>query len=94
MTELMRLVLDYRTGELVVRCLYSTQDGPNPGTVRRRREVSDLVREGLQDALTALESGRVDVVGTSGYTTREDVLCITEGAECVSSVHKKLKKGA
>ena len=23
-----RLVLDYRTGELVVRCLYRSQDGP------------------------------------------------------------------
>lgn len=95
MTEgLQRLVLDYRTGELVVRCLYRSQDGPNPGTVRRRREVTDLARTGLQDALRALEGARVDIVGTSGYTTREDVLCITEGAEGVSSVHKKLEKGA
>jgi hypothetical protein len=28
MTELQRLVLDYRSGELVVRCLYRSQDGP------------------------------------------------------------------
>lgn len=91
---LQRLVLDYRTGELGVRCLYRGEVDENPGTVRRRREVTDLVREGLRQALTALEGGRVDMVGTSGYTTREDVLCITEGAEGVLSVHKKRKKGA
>jgi hypothetical protein len=28
MTELQRLVLDYRSGELVVRCLYRSQDWP------------------------------------------------------------------
>jgi hypothetical protein len=32
---LQRLVLDYRSGELVVRCLYKTRDGPNPGTKPR-----------------------------------------------------------
>jgi len=34
---LQRLVLDYRTGELVVRVLYGSKDGPNPGTKARRR---------------------------------------------------------
>jgi hypothetical protein len=66
MTELKRLVLDYRTGELVVRCLYRSKGETNPGTVRRRREVSNLVRGGLQDALSALE-GDVEVVETSGF---------------------------
>ncbi|HET7270269.1 MAG TPA: hypothetical protein VFI90_04205 [Rubrobacter sp.] len=94
MTELKRIVSDLRSGELVLRVLYSTQDGPGPATKARRREVSNLVRTGLQDALEVLEGGRVDMVGTSGYTAREDVLCITNGAEGVSSVHKKLKKGA
>ena len=40
---------------------------------RRRREVSELVRTGLQDALEALE-GDVEDLGTSGYEVREDVL--------------------
>jgi hypothetical protein len=74
MSQLQRLVVDYRSGELVVRCLYrSSLDGPNPGTVRRRRQVAELTREGLSTALEALE-GRVDVVGTSGYSVREDIM--------------------
>jgi hypothetical protein len=32
-----RLVLDYRGGELVVRVLYRSEDGPNPGTKARIR---------------------------------------------------------
>lgn len=91
---LQRLVLTFKLEELIVHTLYRSKGDANPGIVRRRREVSDLVREGFRQALTALEGGRVDMVGTSGYKPREDVLCITEGAEGVSSVHKKLKKGA
>jgi hypothetical protein len=79
MTDLKRLVLDYRSGELVVRCLYRTEGEAGPNTKARRREVSELTREGLSAALEALD-GRVDVVGTSGFTTREDiVLCTTKG---------------
>jgi len=72
-----RLVLDYRSGELVVRCLYrrSLEDAPGPSTKRREREVAELTREGLSTALEALE-GRVDVVGTSGYSVREDLLSV------------------
>ena len=89
MKKLQRLVLDYRGDELVVRCLYrSVVDGPNPGTVRRRREVEDLARSGLRDALEALE-GRVDVVGTSGFTQREDVILLTTSPDAA-----KLVKGA
>ncbi len=73
---LQRLVLDYRTGELVVRCLYRTDEGPNPNTKARRREVSELARTGLAQALEALGEGDVDVVGTSGFTTREDILSL------------------
>jgi hypothetical protein len=90
---LQRLVLDYRTGELVVRCLYSTQDGPGPNTKARRRGVTVLAREGLQDALEALQEGDVEMVGTSGFTTREDVLC-TSREFAPSGVHKKTTKGA
>jgi hypothetical protein len=71
---LQRIILTFKPGELIVHALYRSQDGPNPGTVRRRREVEDLVRTGLQDALEALR-GDVEMVGTSGFTTREDVLC-------------------
>jgi len=74
MATLQRLVLDFRSGELVVRCLYrSSLDAPNPGTVSRRRQVEDLTREGLRQALVSLE-GDAALVGTSGYTTREDLL--------------------
>ena len=76
MTELQRLVLDYRSGELVLRVLYrSSLDAPNPGTVRRRRQVEELTREGLRQALASLE-GDAELVGTSGYTTREDLLSV------------------
>ena len=88
MTELKRIVLDLRSDELVLRCLYSTQDGPGPNTKARRRQVEDLVRTGLQDALEVLD-GDVKVVGTSGFTTREDVLCIAARETVPSSVHKK-----
>jgi hypothetical protein len=29
---LQRLVLDFRSGELVVRCVYCSEGDPNPGT--------------------------------------------------------------
>ncbi len=72
-TSLQRLVLTFKPEELVVHALYRTDEGPNPGTKARRREVSGLAREGLREALSALE-GDVTVVGTSGYTTREDIM--------------------
>jgi hypothetical protein len=93
MTELQRLVLDFRADELVVRCLYRTEGGAGPNTKGRRREVSGLTREGLSAVLEALE-GRVDVVGTSGFTTREDIfLCTAKGA-ARSDEHKTVRKGA
>ena len=47
---------------------------------------------GLSAALEALE-GRVDVVGTSGFTTREDiVLCTTKGVASLHE-HKTATKG-
>jgi hypothetical protein len=53
--RLQRLVLDFRTGELVVLCLYCSKGESNPGTKTRRREVTELTREGLRRALTSLE---------------------------------------
>jgi len=68
---LQRLVLDFRNDELVVRCLYRSKGDSNPGTKGRRREVSGLVRTGLEQALEVLEGG-AEIVGTSGYTVREE----------------------
>jgi hypothetical protein len=89
-SDLRRLVLDFRSEELVVHALYRTQTSPGPGpnTKARAREVSELARGGLTAALEALE-GRVDVVGTSGFMTREDVLLTT-----TSRGTAKLVKGA
>ena len=71
--SLQRLVLTYKPEGIEIRTLYHTQHSPGPNTKARRREVSELVREGLTQALESLE-GRVDVIGTSGYETREDTL--------------------
>jgi hypothetical protein len=73
---LQRLVLDFRTGEVAVRCLYRSQDGAGPSTKARARKVTALVRTGLEQALEALEGG-AECVGTSGFTTRKDVLLAT-----------------
>ena len=77
MTQLQRLVVDFRNDEeIVVRCLYrSSLDGPNPTTKARTHEVTDLAEAGLRDALEALEGG-AECVGTSGFTTREDILSL------------------
>jgi hypothetical protein len=76
---LQRLVLDFRSGELVTRVLYrSSLAGPGPNTKARRREVEQLVREGLHQALASLESeAGAECIGTSGFTTREDTLLAT-----------------
>jgi hypothetical protein len=76
---LQRLVLEFRAspGELAVRCLYrSSLDAPNPGTKARAREVSELTREGLRQALASLEAGDVAICGTSGFTQKEDLLSV------------------
>jgi len=91
MAQLQRIVIDLRSEEMVLRVLYRSQDGAGPSTKARRREVTALVRTGLQDALEALEGGG-EVVGTSGFTGREDVLCIDTSTPAV--VHKKLEEGA
>jgi hypothetical protein len=72
---LQRLVLEFRTEELIIRALYKTDDAakPGPNTKARTREVSDLVRTGLTAVLEALEDG-AECVGTSGFTQRQDIL--------------------
>jgi hypothetical protein len=90
---LQRLVLDFRNDEeVVVRCLYrSSLDGPSPTTKSRAREVSELTRAGLQDTLRALAEGGATMCGTSGFTTREDILLATISQD---DAEKLVKKGA
>ncbi len=70
---LQRLVITFGAGEITTRVLYRSETKANPGTAARRREVRELARTGLVEALEALD-GRVDVIGTSGFETREDTL--------------------
>jgi hypothetical protein len=41
---LQRLVIEMKPEEVVIRVLYRSQDGPNPGTKARQREVTELAR--------------------------------------------------
>ena len=91
--SLQRLVLTFGPEGVEARALYRTQDGPNPGTKGRAREVSNLVRSGLQDALEAL-GGCVDVVGESGYQVRDDtILCTGWTPDTHTDIHKKSGEG-
>jgi hypothetical protein len=65
-SDLQRLVLKFKPGELLVHTLCRNEVGSKPGTKARSEEVSNLVYEGLTQVLTALEGGRVNVVGVSG----------------------------
>jgi hypothetical protein len=76
MTQLQRLVLDFRSGELVIRVLYRSKGESNPGTKARTREVTALARSGLTQALQALDAGDVAICGTSGFTQREDLVSV------------------
>jgi hypothetical protein len=88
---LQRLILTFKNEEIVMHALYRTQDGPSPNTKGRRREVTDLTREGLRQALASLESeADAALVGCSGFTQREDVLLATTSP--VSE--KSMKRGA
>ena len=49
--SLQRLVIGFERDGVTVRALYRTQQGPGPSTKARRREVAELVRTGLEQAL-------------------------------------------
>lgn len=66
-----RLVITFTREGVEVRTLYSTKAGPGPSTKVRQKEVEQIARAGLEQALRALD-GSVEMVGTSGFTTRED----------------------
>jgi hypothetical protein len=76
---LQRLVLTFKPEELIIHALYRNQEGPGPGTKARTKEVRELARASLTQAMEALESA--ECVGTSGFTTREDVLLATTSSE-------------
>jgi hypothetical protein len=82
---LQRLVLTFTREGVEIRTLYRTESGAGPNTKARRREVEDLAGEGLRQALVSLE-GRVDIVGTSGFTQRQDVLLATASPDTDKSV--------
>jgi hypothetical protein len=84
---LQRLVLTFNPDAVEIRALYRQKNGPNPGTKARAKEVTELARSGLTQALESLDSA--ECVGTSGFTTREDVLLAT-----TSSDTAKIVKGA
>jgi hypothetical protein len=71
--SLQRLVLSFAGEGIEIRALYRTKRGPNPATKARQREVRELASDGLTRALETLE-GVAECLGTSGFTTREDVL--------------------
>jgi hypothetical protein len=74
--QLQRLVIETKPEELIIRVLYRSKGESNPGTKARTREVTALARSGLTRALEALDASDVAICGTSGYTTREDLLVV------------------
>ena len=88
--SLQRLVLTFKPEGIEVRTLYRTNDGPAPNTKARQREVQDLTRAGLEQALEALECA--ECVGKSGFSTREDILSITSPPTVISETQVKEKR--
>ncbi len=94
---LQRLILTYARDGIQLRALYRSADCPGPGTRARRREVTTLARTGLERALEALGAGDVEDLGTSGFTTREDVLGLPLASSTEMTTHRPVKprtKGA
>ena len=87
---LQRLVLTFKPGGLEVRTLYRSKGGPNPGTKARRREVAQLARTGLLEALEAFGNGEtVEDLGTSGNEVREDVLLLPTASPATATLVKE-----
>jgi hypothetical protein len=90
---LQRLVLDFRTVELVVRCLYRTEGeaGPNTKARRRRGIGAHPLRPQRRSGGLREACGRC---GTSGFTTREDIVLCTAKGDARLGEHKTVPKGA
>jgi len=82
--DVRRIVITFRDSEIVIHTLYKTSAeelGPNPNTKARMKVVTEITRKGLKEALGALEASAPTCVGSSGFTTREDILCVdTKGS--------------
>ena len=89
---LQRLVIGFERDGIQIRCLYRTQDGPGPSTKARQREVAELARTGLEQALEALQEGPAEDLGTSGYEVREDVLGLPAASPDVVRSRKLVKE--
>jgi hypothetical protein len=78
MTSLRRIILTFKGEEISVHVLYQSSEDLGPNTKKRLRHTTELVREGLREAIESLDSeaGRCMCVGTSGFTQREDVLLV------------------
>jgi hypothetical protein len=85
---LQRLVLTLTREGIEIRALYRSKGDSSPGTKARKKGDTNLTRTGLEQALEALE-GRLDVVGESGFITREDSLSASASPDA-----NKLVKGA
>jgi len=72
---LLCLIITFKPEGVEIRTLYRSKNGPNPGRKSRAREVRELARTGLREAMEALED-YVDVIGTSGYQVREDTISV------------------
>lgn len=90
---LQRLVLTYTREGVEIRCLYRSKAQPHPGTAARRREATELARAGLREALRALDAGDATDLGTSGFTTREDVLGLSAASRDGVKSHERMKEG-
>jgi hypothetical protein len=71
--SLRSLALSFYPEGLAIRVMYRMKDSAGPNTKARAKEVAGLARAGLEQAVESLE-GRVNVVDTSGYETREDTI--------------------
>jgi hypothetical protein len=65
---------------LRVQARYVRKDGPNPVTKARVRELRELVRLGLSDALRRLEAGEISVTQEAGFEQRMDTVGTKEVA--------------
>jgi hypothetical protein len=69
--DLCCLFVTFKLDGLEMCVLYDRRDVRNPGTVSCRREVQTFARRGLQRTLEVVADGDVEMIGSSGFTTRE-----------------------
>ena len=70
--DLRCLIVAIEPDGLEMRVLSDRRDGPNRETLSCQREVRTLARRGLQRTLEVVADGDVEMIGSSGFTMRED----------------------